>query len=60
MTATSLQSAQELANLNMKAMSDLLTCKETEVTKDVGNPLITKENVGEYIDLYREAGLVDQ
>ena len=58
MTATSLQDARELAELNMKAVHDLLTNEETEVNVDIGNPLITAENAQEYVDVYREAGLI--
>jgi inositol transport system substrate-binding protein len=58
MTATSLQNARELAQLNIKAAHDLLTGAKEEVTQDVGNPLITKDNAQKYIDLYREAGLI--
>lgn len=60
MTATSLQNARELAQLNIKAVHDLLTGAETEVNTDIGNPLITKDNAQEYIDLYKEAGLIDK
>ncbi|MFT4050673.1 MAG: sugar ABC transporter substrate-binding protein [Microbacterium sp.] len=58
MTATSLQNAQELAQLNIQAVHDLLTCVEDEVNVDVGNPLITAENASEYVEMYREAGLI--
>lgn len=60
MTATSLQNARELAQLNLKAVHDLLTGAEDEVNVDIGNPLITKDKVQEYIDLYKEAGLLDK
>lgn len=60
MTATSLQDAAELAQLNLKAVHDLLTGAEDNVSVNVGNPLITKENTQEYIDLYKEAGLIGQ
>ena len=60
MTATSLQNARELAQLNLKAVHDLLTGAEDEVNVDIDNPLITKDNVQEYIDLYKEAGLLDK
>jgi len=60
MTATSLQNARELAQLNMKAVHDLLTGVEDEVNVDIGNPLITKDNAQEYIDLYKEAGLIEK
>ena len=60
MTATSLQNARELAQLNMEAVHDLLTGAEDEVNVDIGNPLITKDNAQEYIDLYKEAGLIEE
>jgi inositol transport system substrate-binding protein len=60
MTATSLQNARELAELNLKAVHDLLTGAETEVNTDIGNPLITVDNAQEYIDLYKEAGLITE
>lgn len=60
LTATSLQNAQEIAQLNLKAVHDLLTGAEEEVNADIGNPLITKDNAQEYIDLYKEAGLIDK
>jgi len=58
MTATSLQNANELAQLNMKAVHDLLTGAQKTVNVDVGNPLITKDNAQEYVDLYKKAGLI--
>ena len=58
MTATSLQNAQELAQLNMKAVDELLSGAKTEVNENIGNPLITKENAQKYIDLYKETGLI--
>lgn len=60
MTATSLQNARELAELNLKAVHDLLTGAEDEVNVDIGNPLITQDNAQEYIDLYKEAGLIKE
>lgn len=59
MTATTLQNAQELAELNMQAVHDLLTGAEETVNVDIGNPVITSDNVAEYITLYEEAGLLD-
>jgi inositol transport system substrate-binding protein len=57
-SATALQNAQELAQLNIKAVSDLLDGTQTTVTTNVGNPLITKDNAAEYVDLYKKAGLI--
>src|SRR5690625_1355316 len=59
MTASTLQNAQELAELNLKTVHDLLTGAEEEVHVDIGNPLITEDNVDEYIELYKGAGLID-
>lgn len=59
MTATTLQNAQELAELNMSAVHDLLTGKEESINVDIGNPVITGDNVQEYIDLFTKAGLIE-
>ncbi|MPV50751.1 MULTISPECIES: sugar ABC transporter substrate-binding protein [unclassified Pseudactinotalea] len=59
MTASTLQNAEELAELNLKTVHDLLTGVEDEVHVDIGNPLITSENVEEYLELYKSAGLID-
>lgn len=59
MTASTLQNAQELAELNLATVHDLLTGAEDEVHVDIGNPLITAENVEEYVTLYQDAGLID-
>lgn len=59
MTASTLQNAQEIAELNLATVHDLLTGAEDEVHVDIGNPLITIENVAEYIELYENAGLID-
>lgn len=56
MTATALQDAKELAQLNMKSVHDLLTGKEKEINTDVGNPLITKDSADEYVEMYKKTG----
>jgi len=58
MTSTALQSAIDLAQLNMKAMHQLLTGEETEIHQDIPAPLITKDNVDEYVKMYKERGLI--
>lgn len=58
MTASTLQNAKELAQLNMQVVHDLLTGDESEVNVDIGAPVITKENVEEYVALYTEAGMI--
>jgi inositol transport system substrate-binding protein len=58
MTATALQSAIDLAKLNVAAVHDLLTGKQTMVEDNVPAPVITKDNVQQYIDMYTTAGLL--
>ena len=58
MTATSLQNAKELAQLNMKSVHDLLSGAEKTVNVDIGNPLITKDTAEQYVKLYKDAGLL--
>lgn len=58
MTSTGLQSAIDLAKLNIEAVHKLLTGEEKEIIKDIPAPLITKENVDEYITMYTENGQI--
>jgi inositol transport system substrate-binding protein len=59
MTASTLQSARDLAQLNLQAVHNLLTGAEEEIHEDIDAPLITEENADEYVEMYREAGLID-
>lgn len=58
MVASTLQSAGDLAKLNIKAAHDLLTGKETSVRADIDTPVIDKTNVDEYVQMYKDAGLI--
>lgn len=58
MTATTLQSAGDLAKLNMSAVHDLLTGKEKQVDKDIDAPVIDSTNAAQYVDMYKKAGLI--
>jgi inositol transport system substrate-binding protein len=58
MTATALQSARDLAQLNLKAVHDLLTGAQKSVELNIDAPLISKENAGQYVTMYKEAGLI--
>lgn len=55
MTSTSLQNAFELAEKIMDTSNKLLTGAEKQIDTDVGNPLITKDNADEYIELLNKA-----
>ena len=56
MTSTCMQNAYELAELLMDTSNKLLTGESKQIDTDIGNPLITKDNVDEYIELLKKAG----
>lgn len=60
MTATTLQDAKELAKLNVQAIHDLLTGAKEQVDLSIGNPVITPDNVDEYISMYSETGQITE
>ncbi|MDD3169973.1 MAG: sugar ABC transporter substrate-binding protein [Eubacteriales bacterium] len=60
MTATCLQSAIDLAELNIETVHKLLTGEETQVDTDIDAKLITKDNASEYVEVYRERGLITE
>ncbi len=60
MTATCLQSAIDLAELNMETVHKLLTGEETQIDTDIDAVFITKDNAAEYVDMYKSRGLIEQ
>ncbi len=60
MTSTCLQSAIDLAKLNMETVHKLLTGEETQIDTDIAAPLITKDNATEYVNIYKERGLITE
>jgi inositol transport system substrate-binding protein len=58
MTATSLQSAYDLAGKILDTTNKLLTGVQKQIDTDIDCPLITKENVQPYIEMHRKAGAV--
>jgi inositol transport system substrate-binding protein len=58
MTATCLQNAYDLAAKLMSTSNDLLTGKEKVVNTDIDCPLITKDNVDQYIEMYKKTGAI--
>jgi inositol transport system substrate-binding protein len=60
MTSTCLQSAIDLAALNMETVYKLLTGAETQIDTDISEVLITKENAGEFVTMYKERGLIKE
>lgn len=60
MTSTCLQSAIDLAALNLETVHKLLTGEETLIEVDIAAPLIDKANASEYVTMYRERGLIKE
>ena len=59
MTATCLQSAIDLAELNLATVHKLLTGEATQIDTDISEVLITKENASEFVAMYTERGLIN-
>lgn len=60
MTSTCLQSAIDLAKLNMESVHKLLTGEEKQIDVDIDEVLITKDNASQYVDMYKERGLIKE
>lgn len=58
MTSTCMQSAYDLATKLMETSNKLLTGAEKQIDTDIGNPLVNKDNVQEYIDVLKKAGAI--
>jgi len=56
MTSTSLQSAYDLATSLLDTANKLLTGEETQIDVDIDCPLITQENVDQYIEMHKKSG----
>ncbi|MDQ7097118.1 sugar ABC transporter substrate-binding protein [Desulfosporosinus sp. PR] len=56
MTSTCLQNANELAEKLLDSSNKLLTGAEKEINIDIGNPLVNKDNVDQYIDVLKKSG----
>lgn len=60
MTATCLQSAIDLAALNLETVHKLLTGEEAQIDTDIAEVLITIDNATEYVDMYKERGQITE
>jgi inositol transport system substrate-binding protein len=58
MTATCLQSAYDLAAKLLDTTNKLLTGAEKQIDTDIACPLITKDNVQQYIEMHKKAGAI--
>ncbi len=59
MTSTCLQSAIDLAALNMETVHKLLTGEATQIDTDIDAPLVNKDNVDAYVEMYTARGMYD-
>ncbi len=60
MTSTCLQSAIDLAKLNMETVHKLLTGEEKQIDTDIEEVLITKDNASEYVKVYKDRNLITE
>ena len=62
MTSTGLQSAIDLAKMNTEAIHSVLADGKdvTEINDNVPAPLITADNVDEYIQMYKDNGQIKE
>lgn len=58
MTSTSLQSAYDLAEALLSTSHKLLTGEESQIDIDIDAPLITKDNVEQYVEMHKRAGAI--
>jgi inositol transport system substrate-binding protein len=58
MTSTSLQSAYDLAAAILDTLDKLLTGEEEQIDIDIDCPLITQDNVDQYIEMHKKAGAI--
>ncbi len=58
MTSTALQNAYDLAAKNMSVAHDLLTGKIDQIDTDIDCPLVTKDNVAEFIEIHKKSGAI--
>lgn len=58
MTSTCLQNAYDLAAKIMETAHKLLTGEETQIDTDIDCPLVNKDNVEQYIEMYQKTGAI--
>ncbi|WHH56804.1 sugar ABC transporter substrate-binding protein [Petroclostridium sp. X23] len=58
MTSTSMQSAFDLAEKILDTSNKLLTGAEKQIDTDIGNPLVAKDNVDEFIEMLKKSGAI--
>lgn len=58
MTSTCMQSAYDLSAKILDTVNKLVNKEATQIDTDIDNPLVTKENVDQYIEMYKKTGAI--
>ncbi|WP_297277401.1 sugar ABC transporter substrate-binding protein [uncultured Brachyspira sp.] len=58
MTSTCMQSAYDLSAKILDTVNKLVNKESTQIDTDIDNPLVTKENVDQYIEMYKKTGAI--
>ena len=58
MTSTCMQSAYDLSEKILDTVNKLANKEATQIDTDIGNPLVNKDNVDEYIEMYKKTGAI--
>ena len=58
MTSTCMQSAYDLSEKILDTVNKLLNKEATQIDTDIDNPLVTKDNVDQYIEMYKKTGAI--
>ena len=58
MTSTCMQNAYDLSEKILDTVNKLVNKEATQIDTDIGNPLVNKDNVDEYIEMYKRTGAI--
>ena len=58
MTSTCMQSAYDLSEKILDTVNKLVNKEATQIDTDIDNPLVTKDNVAQYIEMYKKTGAI--
>lgn len=58
MTSTCMQSAYDLSEKILDTVNKLVNKEATQIDTDIDNPLVTKDNVDQYIEMYKKTGAI--
>lgn len=58
MTSTCMQSAYDLSEKILDTVNKLINKEATQIDTDIDNPLVNKDSVDEYIEMYKKTGAI--